>query len=249
MDPIHPTALVSPDASLGKNVEIGPYSVIHAGVDIGDESKVGAFCEIGIPTPLAKSPTLRIEKSARIRSHAVIYAGSHVGRGFTTGHYVNVRENAVIGDGFQLGNRSDVQGDCHIGQYVRTHADVHIGKGSVVGNYVWLYPQVLLTNDPDPPSEALVGSEIGDFAVIAAKVLLMPGVHVGRECVIGAAAVVTRDIEPGRVAKGNPAVEVCDASLLRLHSHPGKHAYPWRDRFRKGYPESVIQEWLKQIDT
>lgn len=245
---IHSSAIVAPEAILEDDVEVGPYAVVHPNVKVGAGSCIGAYCELGLPTALAKSPVLDIGASSTIRSHSVIYAGSQVGAGLTTGHYVTIRENSAIGEGFQLGNRGDVQGDCTIGNFTRTHADVHIGKKSIIGNGVWLFPEVLLTNDPNPPSEELIGVTIGDYAVVAAKVLLMPGAHIGGDSVISVGSVVAGNIPAGKVAKGNPAKVVCDASILRMHSSPSKHAYPWRRRFHRGYPEELVREWLEEFE-
>lgn len=246
---IHPTAIVSNDADIGVKVTIGPYSIVHAGVCVGDRSNIGSHCEIGLPTPLAKGLNLEIGDNANIRSHSVLYQGSKIGSGLTTGHYITIREKAFIGDGFQLGSRGDVQGDCVIGDYVRTHADVHIGQKSQLGNYIWLFPNVLLTNDPDPPSEQLTGIRIHDYVVVAANALLLPGVDIGKNSVIAAASTVKNDVPEGMLASGNPAKIVCKADILRMHNDPSKKSYPWTLRFHRGYPQEVVKEWLSRIPT
>lgn len=240
---IHPTAIVSGNSKIGDNVEIGPFCIIHAHVEIEAGTRIDAYSELGIPTPLATSAELTIGKNSLVRSHAVIYAGSAIGGGLQTGHSICIRENSVIGKGFQLGSRGDVQGDCVIGDFTRAHADVHIGKKSKVGSFVWLYPDVLLTNDPMPPSDELLAVTIEDYVVIASKTLIMPGVKIGQGAVVAAASVVTIDIAPERVAQGNPAKEVCDANLLRMHSDPRLKAYPWTTRFHRGYPDEVVAQW------
>ena len=55
---IHPTALISPGAKLGSNVSVGPFSIIHDGVTIGNETSIGSHCEIGLFTDLASKKTL-----------------------------------------------------------------------------------------------------------------------------------------------------------------------------------------------
>ncbi|TOF67929.1 N-acetyltransferase, partial [Vibrio parahaemolyticus] len=45
---IHPTAIVSENAELGKNVTIGAYSIIHENVVIGDNTIVESYCELGV---------------------------------------------------------------------------------------------------------------------------------------------------------------------------------------------------------
>ncbi|HHV03434.1 MAG TPA: N-acetyltransferase [Bacteroidales bacterium] len=243
---IHPTALVSSSAIIDDGVEIGAYSIIHENVWIKKHTKVGAFCEIGLPTPLAKEAILEIGENSIIRSHSVIYLGSRIGSGLQTGHHVCIRENSEISEGVQLGSRTDVQGDCSIGAYTKMHADVHIGKKSKIGSFVWLFPEVLLTNDPIPPSEQLIGVTIEDYCVVAAKVLIFPGVTLANNAVVAAGSVVKVDIPEWKLASGNPAKPICDVRILRMPSNPKEKAYPWRSRFHRGYPQEVIQAWMDQ---
>lgn len=238
------TAIISKEAVIGKNVKIGAFSIIHEGVEIGDNSSIGNYCEIGLPTALAKSKSLLIGNNANIRSHNVIYSGSSIGNDFNTGHYVSIRENTSIGKSCQIGSRGDIQGDCTIGDFTKMHADVHVGKLSEIGRYVWLFPEVLLTNDPTPPSESLLGVKIGDFAVLAAKVVVLPGVEISKDAVVSAGAVVKENVSEGKLVSGSPAKIICDAKLLRLHDNPKIKAYPWRNRFHRGYDEKDIDQWL-----
>lgn len=244
---IHHTAIIASNAKIGKNVTIGPYSIIHDNVDIGDNSTIGSFCEIGLTTPLAKLDKLFIGSNSTIRSHATLYAGSNIGENFSTGHYVTVRENSDIGNNVQLGSRGDIQGDCSVGDFTKMHADVHIGKHSKIGNYVWLFPEVLLTNDPIPPSENLKGVTIEDFVVLAAKTLVLPGVTIFKDAVVAASSVVKVDVPAGKMFSGNPGKVVCNANILRCPDNPKIKAYPWRNRFHRGYSEADVQQWLNNI--
>lgn len=243
---IHRTALVSSSARIDEGVEIGPYSIIHEHVWIKRNTKVGAYCELGLPTTLAHEDQLEIGENSVIRSHSVIYAGSNIGAGLQTGHNICIRENSDIAEGVQLGSRTDIQGDCSIGSHTKLHADVHVGKQSKIGAFVWLFPEVLLTNDPMPPSEILIGPVIEDYCVVASKVLIFPGVKISTNAVIGAGAVVKTDISEWKLATGNPAKPVCDVRILRMPDNPKEKAYPWRNRFHRGYPQEIVQAWVEQ---
>ncbi|QUM77885.1 N-acetyltransferase [Moritella sp. 24] len=245
---IHPSAIVSDKAEIQENVTIGPFCVIHENVIIKKGTQIGSYCEIGIATRLAITNTLIIGENSIIRSHSTIYIGSTIGKNFQTGHYVTIRENSAIGNYCQLGSRGDIQGDCSIGHYTKMHADVHIGKESQVGNYVWMFPEVLLTNDPTPPSDKLLGVTVEDFAVLAAKVLVLPGVNIGKDAVIAAGSIVKGNVLAGKVASGSPAKVICDAKILRLHNNPKIKAYPWRNRFHRGYSEVDVQRWISEIE-
>jgi acetyltransferase-like isoleucine patch superfamily enzyme len=229
---IHASAIVSPRASIGSNVTIGPFCLIHDNVEIGNHSTIEAYCELGHPSRLSDGSPLRM-----------FYEGSSFGASLVTGHHVTVRELTRAGLNFQIGTKSDIQGHCRIGDYVRTHNSVHIGQKSVIGNFVWLFPDVLLTNDANPPCEILYGPIIGDFAVLASKVTILPGVKVGERAVIGAHSLVSSDVGPGMFANGSPAKSLCKASDIRMKNDPRVRAYPWQKRFHRGYPDSVVATW------
>jgi acetyltransferase-like isoleucine patch superfamily enzyme len=242
---IHPTAIIDHNAKIGSNVSVGPFSIIHDGVLIGDNSVIESYCEIGYPSKLAESPKLVIGENSLIRSHSVFYQGSVFGEGLVTGHRVTVRENVKAGVNLQIGTLCDFQGDCVIGDYVRTHSNVHIGKHSIIGNFVWIFPYVVLTNDPHPPSNYLVGVTVHDYAVIATMSVILPGVTVGEHSLVAAHSMVNRDVEPHTVAGGSPAKKICDTSKVKLKDGTGRDAYPWPRHFHRGYPEAVVKKWIE----
>ena len=229
---------------MSSNVRVGPYTIIHAGVEIGSETEIGSHCELGVSTNLTTKQKLVIGESSHIRSHNVFYIGSFFGANMVTGHHVTVREDTHAGCNLQIGTKGDIQGHCSFGDYVKTHSNVHIGQNSRIGSYVWMFPDVLLTNDPNPPSETLLGPIVGDYAIIASKATLLPGVHLGRECVIGAHSLVGIDVPDGKLAIGSPAKIIGPASILRMQGDPSKKAYPWKDRYTLPYPDDVVRQWM-----
>jgi UDP-3-O-[3-hydroxymyristoyl] glucosamine N-acyltransferase len=240
---VEPT--VDPFIIIGRNTSIGPHTIIHEGTNVGANSFIDGYCEIGYPSPLAEGQPLIIGKEALIRSHSVFYSGSTFGPGLNTGHRVTVREKTQAGKNLQIGTLSDIQGDCVIGNYVRFHSNVHIGKESKIGNFVWIYPYVVLTNDPTPPSDNLIGVTIGDFAVIATMSVILPGVVIGSRSLIGAHSLVTKNVPDGIVFFGVPAKDKGDASSIKLPDGSGRRSYPWMDRFFRGYPEEIVKTWKK----
>jgi acetyltransferase-like isoleucine patch superfamily enzyme/capsular polysaccharide biosynthesis protein len=243
---IHPSALVSPEARLGEGVEIGPFCIIHGNVILGDRVKVAAYCELGIATPLGDGSPLIIGDGAVIRSHSVFYESSSFGARLVTGHRVTVRENTVAGIGFQIGTLSEIQGDCTVGDYVRFQSNVFVGKKTTIGNFVWVLPYVVLTNDPTPPSDNLIGCTLEDFASIAAASVVLPGVTVGHHALVAAKACVTKDVPPHKVVAGVPARVVGDTKDIKLRDGSGEPAYPWTRHFTRGYPEAVVAGWVKE---
>lgn len=242
---IHPTAIVDNAAEIGSNVSIGPFSIVHEGVFIGDNSVIESHCEIGHPTKLTGDPKLIIGKDSLIRSHSIFYQGSTFGEKLTTGHRVTIRENVRAGMNLQIGTLCDFQGDCELGDYVRTHSNVHIGKHSKIGDFVWIFPYVVLTNDPHPPSNYLVGVTVQGYAVIATMSVILPGVTIGEHSLVAAHSMVNCDVEPHIVVGGSPAKKICDTSKIKLKDGTGRDAYPWPGHFHRGYPEDIVQKWME----
>lgn len=242
--PISPHAIVDPQARIAGEVDIGPFSIVHAGVEIATGTRIGSFCEIGVPSPGAAAvEPLSIGPHAHIRSHSVLYAGSRYGAGLETGHRVTLREGTRCGEGVRIGTLSDVQGDCVIGDYVRMHSSVFVAKGCEVRQFAWLLPRVVLTNDPTPPSNRHHGCIIDEYAVVAAAALILPGVTVGARALVAASACVGIDVPPGMVVMGVPARVIGEASTVRLRGTDDEPAYPWTRHFHRGYPGEVVLQW------
>ena len=244
---IHPTAVISPKARIGADVAIGPFTIVHDDVVIGDRTVIDSHCEIGYPTPLADGAPLVIGADSLIRSHSVFYQGSTFSSRLATGHRVTVREKTQAGENLRLGTLCDLQGTCVIGDYVRFHSNVHIGQHSRVGDYVWIFPYVVLTNDPHPPSDVMMGVTVEDFAAIATMSVVLPGVTIGRGALIGAHSSVGRDVEADMVAAGAPAKTLCPTSKIKLKDGTNASAYPWRRHFHRGYPEAAVAEWIAEF--
>lgn len=244
---IHPTALVSDEAEIGDGTHIGAFTIVHSNVTIGENVQVGSHCELGITTKLGDGSPLVIGRNGNIRSHSVFYESSTFGDELVTGHRVTVREKTIAGRNCQIGSLGDIQGHCRIGDFVRLHSNVHIGQHSEIGDFVWIFPYVVLTNDPHPPSELRQGVVVSDFAAIATMSIILPGVIIGRGALVGAHSSVNRDVDPETVVAGSPAKFVCNASAIKMRDGSGRSAYPWRRHFIRGYPEGIVAEWLKEF--
>ncbi|MFA6361848.1 MAG: DapH/DapD/GlmU-related protein [Candidatus Shapirobacteria bacterium] len=238
---------------LGKNVKIGDGTVIYDNVEIGDNSIICNNCVIGEPINDYYSnknyinPKTIIGENSLIRSHSIIYADSIFGDFFQTGHRVTIRENTKMGNNCSVGTLSDIQGFVKFGNYCRLHSNVHICQKAVIGNFVFIYPYVVLTNDPTPPSNTCIGPTIGDYSQITTGSLIMPGIKIGENCLIGAGSVVTKDVESFSLVLGVPAVKKCDIREIESKEKKGEKHYPWMCNFNRGMPWKDIgyEKWLK----
>jgi len=240
---IHHTAIISEKAKIGKNVTIGQFTTIYDNVEIAENTIIEGYCELGVQNHLSNGEFLYIGPDSHIRSKSVFYEGSRFEEKLTTGHRVTVREQTIAGKNLQIGTLSDIQGYCTIGDYVRMHSNVHIGQKSKIGNFIWIFPYVVLTNDPHPPSEVSQGVEVEDFAVISTMSVILPGVKISKGCLIGANSLLGIKTEENMLYSGNPAKKVCLASKIRLKDGTRRPAYPWTKHFHRGYPQEVITEW------
>jgi len=239
---IDKTAIIEDGVFIGENCSIGPFSIIRTGSHISPNSSIGSFCDVGVHGPNSQKAELKILENAIIRSHSVIYSGSEIGRNLKTGHHVTIRENSKIGNDVQIGTLSDIQGDCSIGSFTRLHSNVHIGKHSVVGEYVWIYPYVVLTNDPHPPSETVKGVTVEDFAVIATMSVILPGIRVNMGSLVGAHSLVTKDVPFETLVAGVPARAIKNVKEIQ-HEDLNEPAYPWPTHFSRGYADELLKEY------
>lgn len=244
---IHPTAIVSERAKLHSSVKVGPYSIIHDNVEIGKNSVIGSNSEMGVPTQLGDGSPLKIREDSIIRSHSIFYESSSFGPRLVTGHRVTVRELTRAGDGLQIGTLGDVQGHCKMGSYVRFQSSVFVAQRTEIEDFVWVFPHVVFTNDPHPPSDVIQGAKVKKFAAIAAMSTILPGVTIGEGALIGACSAVTRDVGDHRIAVGNPATDRGPTSKIKLQDGSNRPAYPWKHHFHRGYPEAMVSEWISSL--
>jgi len=243
---------ISPTANIGNRVKLGDNCTIYDHVTIGDDSIICNNCIIGEPlnayyssNDYTNSPTI-IGADSLIRSHTIIYAGCALGSHFSSGHRVTIREHTTIGEHAAVGTLSDIQGHVTIGRYSRLHSNVHLAQGSVVGDFVSFYPFSVMTNDPYPPSSDIKGGAIGSFTQIAVHAVILPGIKIGQNCLVGAGSVVSRHIPDFSLAAGNPAAVTMD---IRKYVVMGKgHPYPWMPRFSRGMPweQDGFEAWLQE---
>lgn len=246
--------IIGKNVILEDNVVIDAYTIIRDNVKIGEGSYIGANCIIGeyqidhfTDTQETEHP-LVIEKNALIRSGSIIYGDCIIGKNFQTGHRATIREHSIIGQHVSVGTLCDIQGYCEIGNYVRMHSNVHIGQKSKIEDFVWIFPYVILTNDPTPPSNELKGVTLKSFSVVATASVLLPGVTVEGDSLIAAGAVVTKNVEKNAVVGGNPAKVISDISRIKNHV-TGESVYPWRYTFKRGMPweDSDYETWYQNI--
>jgi acetyltransferase-like isoleucine patch superfamily enzyme len=242
---------ISPNAKIGNNVSIGNDTIIYGDVEIGNNVSIEDGCIIGESASRYDVNGLvlltKIGNDSMIRSKSIIYNDVIVGDEFLTGHRVTIREGMRIGKNCSVGTLCDLQGNSVFGDFVRLHSNVHIGQKSTLGSFVFIYPYVVLTNDPTPPSNTCIGPTVGNFSQIATMSVILPAVKIASHALVGAGSVISRDIDDYELWAGNPAKRLKDVRDIRSREKSGSH-YPWPYNFTRGMPWSEIgfDAWLEQ---
>ena len=234
---------ISSKAKLGKNTIISDTAKIFDNVIIEDGVVIGDFCLIGFSNTVITSKKLIIKKNTKINSHSTIYQGSNIGENSIIGHNVLVREESIIGNNVQIGSFSDIEGYCIIESFSKLHSNVHVGQGSKIMSYTWLFPYVILTNDPIPPSDIRDGVTIEPFSIVCTRSTILPGKILGFGSFVGANSLVNINLKPETIGTGNPFKQRGSIDHIRI---PNKNdcAYPWTTRFNKDYPSNVNEIYV-----
>lgn len=139
---------------------------------------------------------------------AFVEEGTDIGEDTNIWHYAHVREGASIGKNCNLGKDVYVDVDVEIGNNVKIQNGVSVYQGVTVGDDVFLGPHMTFTNDIYPRAEGewnVEETKVEDGVSVGAHATILSGITLGRYCMIGAGAVVTKDISPHTLVFGNPA--------------------------------------------
>ncbi len=136
-----------------------------------------------------------IMKDATIGEDSVIYDQvnlykCNIGKNTKIDSFVYIEEGVVIGD------------NCKIRPFC------FIPSGITIGNSVFIAPNVTFTNDKYPRSEGdweLLETIVENGVSIGAGAVILPGIRIGKNSLVGAGAVVTKDVPANSVVAGNPA--------------------------------------------
>lgn len=136
-------------------------------------------------------------------------APSIIGEGSRVWQFVVILEGAKIGENANICAHTLIEGDVIIGDNVTVKSGVYIWNGTRIEDDVFLGPNVTLTNDLYPRSKEysseFSGITLKKGASIGANATILPGVTIGELAMIGAGAVVTKDVPARAVVVGNPA--------------------------------------------
>ncbi len=134
-----------------------------------------------------------------------------IGEGTRVGNFVMIRDGTIIGEECTIGSYVDIEGDVTIGDHVSLQSGCYITRGVVIEDEVFCGPRVITMNDKRivhrRASLTFVreGPRIERAARVGGGSVLLPGVTIGSNALVGAGSVVTKDVPAGAIVAGNPA--------------------------------------------
>jgi UDP-2-acetamido-3-amino-2,3-dideoxy-glucuronate N-acetyltransferase len=143
--------------------------------------------------------------------HCVIFPEVKIGEKTRLGNFVFIRDNTQIGVECTIGSYVDIEGDVVIGDYVSLQSGVYITRGVLIEDEVFMGPRVITMNDKRithrRPNLTFVRAapRILRAARVGGGSVLMPGVTIGENALIGSGSVVSRDVPDKAIVMGNPA--------------------------------------------
>jgi UDP-2-acetamido-3-amino-2,3-dideoxy-glucuronate N-acetyltransferase len=150
---------------------------------------------------------------------AIIDPGARIGEGTRIWHFCHVSAGAVLGDNCVLGQNVFVANGVTLGKGVKVQNNVSLYTGVLCEDDVFLGPSMVFTNVVNPRSFVERKSEFRKTLVrrgasIGANATIVCGVTLGQYCMVGAGAVVTKDVPDFALVAGVPAKQIGWVSRL-----------------------------------
>ncbi|MCA9103618.1 MAG: acyltransferase [Pirellulales bacterium] len=153
---------------------------------------------------------------------AALVESETVGAGTRVWAYAHVLRGATLGRNCNVGDHCFIETGAVVGDNVTVKNGVCIWDGVTLADDVFVGPMVCFTNDRSPRSPRmpevhgryeeksnwLSETHVEQGVAIGANATVLPGIRLGRYCVVGAGAVVTRDVAPHSVVVGSPARQI-----------------------------------------
>jgi UDP-3-O-[3-hydroxymyristoyl] glucosamine N-acyltransferase len=214
---VHPTAVLAKGASLGTDVELGPYAVVGEGSALGDRVRIGAHVVIGAGCRVGPDsvlhPHVTLYDGVSVGARVILHSGARIGSdgfgyAFTAAGHTKVPQvgGCVIEDDVEIGANSTVDrgsiGDTVIGRGSKLDNLVHVAHNVRLGPHCILTAQVGIAGS----STLGAGVQMGGQSGMAGHLAIGDGAR------IGGAASVFQDVAAGEVVLGTPAA---DARIMR----------------------------------
>ena len=176
---IHPTAIIDPQAKVPASCKIGPYCVIGAGVELGENCRLLSHVTIEGPTKIGANNTFFPFCAVGMAPQDITYKGEPTR--LEIGDHNDIRECVTI-------NRGTVKGGglTRIGSHILIMAYTHVGHDTVVGDHAMLINGATIAGHVT----------IEEWAVVGAMCPVHQFVRIGAHSYIGGGTTITQDVLP-----------------------------------------------------
>jgi UDP-N-acetylglucosamine acyltransferase len=183
---IHPTAIVDPAASVGRDVAIGPYCIVGPEVTLGDGARLISHVNVDGYTFLGAGCTVWPFASIGTRTQDLKFTGGRPG--VRIGARTNLREYVTVNAATADGDFTTVGDDCLIMATAHVAHDCIVGNGVIIANAGTLAGHVFIED------QAIIGGLCGVHQFV----------RIGRMSITGGCSKVVQDIPPFMTADGHP---------------------------------------------
>ncbi|HCY77290.1 MAG TPA: N-acetyltransferase [Ignavibacteriales bacterium] len=146
-----------------------------------------------------------------VNEYAVVDDNVEIGEGTKVWHFSHIQSGSKIGKKCVFGQNVNVGNNVTIGDYCKVQNNVSIYEGVTLEDYVFCGPSMVFTNILDPKckypqvgAQFYVKTLVKEGASIGANATIVCGHTLGKHCMIGAGAVVTKDVPDYALVVGNP---------------------------------------------
>lgn len=228
----HPFSVIHPNAKIGKNVEIGPFTYIEEDVVIGDGTWIG--------------PNVSIMNGTRMGENCRVFQGAIVGSipqdlkfnneitYLEIGNNVTIREYCTLNRGTSAAGKTVIKDNCLLMAYVHVAHDCIVNENCILANNVNLAGHI----------------EVGQYAILGGLTAVHQFVNIGAHAFVGGGSLVSVDVPPYvRVARAPLSYVGVNSVGLRRRGFTNEQINTITDIYRilfvKGFNHKTAMQIIK----
>jgi len=187
MNKIHPTAIISKNASIGNDIIVAPYVIIEDGTEIGNNCEIGPHAVLYRGARLGNKVKIKQAVSVAHVPQDLKFGGED--SLFIIGHNTVIHEYVTLHRGTKETGKSQIGKNCLLMAYCHVAHDCSIGDNCIIANTVQIAGHV----------------HIEDWVILGGIVSVHQFVIIGQHSMIGATSYITQDVPPYIIVAGTPA--------------------------------------------
>ncbi len=239
---VHPTAVVGIDVVLGEGVSIQPNAVVEEGAVIGAGSVIGAQSYVGHGARVGTDCHLaaRVTVGARcvVGDRAILHSGVVIGSDgfgfeFSNGRHVKIPQTGIV----QIDSDVEIGANTTIdrARFGRTW----IGEGTKIDNLVQIAHNVVIGKHCVIVAQAAISgsTKLGNYVTMAGQTAAVGHIEIGDRVTIAARSGVSKNLGPGEVVWGSPAVPIRDAKEQHVCMRRLPKLFARVKRLEEAHPE------------